>query len=319
MKEFFDILFDYGEGFCTGDAHVTEVSSWASYGAFFCINPLSLYRDYGSFKKPQYKHNVARRADVNVTCLRNFMFEMDELPVEDQLKIFTRSDIPFTSIVYSGGKSCHAILSVDNAQEIFDAHDQEGISKYKECWRRLAAKLDLEAKAMGYVRPAGVDSFIDSTSQNPSRLSRYPEMIRKSTGVNQELKLLTKRINKDDFLGLLSLCPVVKSIEIKEDFQPSEDELLTLEEFMIHAPAHMIKDIKYCYHEGRYWAGPSGCYKHMYRLTTWAIDATNVSYEAFVAAMEKYTFKTLLASGYPEHKLMAGVNDGFKEKRGLHV
>ena len=282
-------------------------------GTFFCINPLHRYKDFGHFKKPQYKQFEPRRADVNITCLRSFMFEMDELPVEDQLKVFTRSDIPFTSIVYSGGKSCHAVLTVDNAEDLFEAHSQDGIMEYKRTWRRLAGKLDLEAKALGYVRPEGVNSFIDSTSQNPSRLSRYPEVLR-DNGKNQELKLLTERISKDDFLSLLDRCPVIKSMEVRKDFKPSEDELQTIEDFTAHAPAYMLNQLKYCIHEGKVWAAQSGCYKHLYRISTWAIDETNVSYEAFVGFLNKYTFKALIAAGYPSHKLMLGVDDAFREK-----
>ena len=55
-------------------------------------------------------------------------------------------------------------------------------------------------------------------------------------------------------------------------------------------------------------------YPFLYRFTTWAVDTTNVSRDTFVEFLEKYTFKSLIARGYPEHKLMVGVDHGLKVK-----
>ena len=171
----------------------------------------------------KYEEFKARRADLNVTSFRNFIFEMDSLPIEDQLKIFRNSDIPFTSIVYSGSKSYHAILSVE-PEACSDAHTQIGIDNYKSIWKRLAAKLDREAVKMGYAYPDGKSSFIDHSCKNPSRLTRYPDY-KRSNGNFQSLVMLTERMDLDEFNALLERCPVVKSMQ-KQEFHAPEEEFL---------------------------------------------------------------------------------------------
>lgn len=306
MKEFFDVLFDHGEGYCTGDAYGSRVYHYPKYGEFFCINPLDLKRDYGWSKKPDvYDANTARRADINVTCFRNLMFEMDDVPLDTQLEIFTNSKIPFTSIVYSGGKSLHAILSVEGG--ICEGnHTQEGLIEYKQIWERLAAQLNREtAKLLGKTA-----DYIDSSCRNASRLSRYPGFKAKKREV-QRLFVLTERMHKEDFLDLLEDCPVVMKMEV-HTFETPVDEVCNIEEFEALAPAGLIRSLKYAS-----WANESNNYNEMLKLCFWAIDTTNVNYDTFIEFLDKYTFKIFDAVGYPEHKRLVAVDHAFREKRKI--
>lgn len=307
MKDFFNILFDEGEGVCTGDAFATKVSNYASPAPFFSVNPLDPLKDHAFFMNEKYSEYEPRRADLNVTSLRNFMFEMDSMPIEDQLKIFRNSDIPFTSIVYSGSKSYHAILSVDPSCD-FEPHTQEGIDNYKQTWRRLAAKLDREASKMGYKYPDGKPSFIDHSCKNPSRLTRYPDY-RRDNGNFQSLVMLTERMPRDEFFELIEKCPVIRTMQ-KENFSAPEDELQTVEQFQAVCPPELLRKLKFVD-----WAGADGMYPYLYRFTLWAIDSTNVSKEAFTEFLDKYTFKSLVKRGYPAHKLQTAVDHAYREKR----
>jgi hypothetical protein len=206
-------LFKPGEGLCVGGFKAVNVSSELSdSGNFFCINPLSLEMDYGYADKDYYKKDVPRRADVNISAYRNFMFEMDSVPLEDQMKILKGCGIKFTSIVYSGGKSYHAILGLSEAIEA-DYHTDEGSLYYKSIWQRLRAKIDRSARMAGFEYPKGKDSFVDGSCQNPSRLSRIPGAIR-DNGIVQELIELNSTISLDEFIELLDSCPMVFKSEI---------------------------------------------------------------------------------------------------------
>lgn len=307
MREFFNVLFDKGEGICTGDAFATEVLKYAKEGEFFCVNPLDLYKDHGAFlDEEKYDEYKPRRADFNVTTFRNFIFEMDSMPLEDQLKIFRNSEIPFTAITYSGSKSYHAILSVD-PWACDQPHTLDGIDHYKLVWRRLTAKLDREAVQMGYKYPDGKGSFIDASCKNPSRLTRYPEVFR-DNGNKQELVQLTERMDREEFLTLLSNCPMISSSR-REEFDAPEGEVTTLEQFQLVCPPELSRKLKIVT-----WAGAEGMYPYILRYTLWAIDSTNVDKEVFLEFLDKYTFKSLIGRGYPAHKLITAVDHAYRMK-----
>jgi hypothetical protein len=306
MKEFFLTLFDKGEGICTGNAYATEVHNYAKEGEFFCVNPLDKLRDHGYFLDEKYSEYVPRRADINVSCFRNFIFEMDSIELEDQLKIFRNSAIPFTSVTYSGGKSYHAILSVD-PKALGNCHTLMGIDDYKNAWRRLAARIDKEATKLGYKYPDGKNSFVDQSCKNPSRLTRYPDMIR-SNGNRQELIQLTERMPQSEFLALLSECPVILSTRRRE-FDTPENELETVEQFEAVCSPELMRKLKIVD-----WAGSEGMYPYLLKFTLWAIDETNVSKEAFMEFLDKYTFKSLIRHGYPANKLEVAVDHAYRMK-----
>lgn len=306
MKEFFDILFNIDEGICTGNMYETNVTDEPRQAPYFCVNPLDRYKDHAAFLNDKYDEHISRRADLNVTSFRNFIFEMDSIPVKDQLIIFKNSMIPFTSIVYSGSKSCHAILSVD-PQACEGVHTLEGIENYKKIWRRLAAKIDREAVKLGYNYPDSKGTFIDHSCKNPSRLTRYPEFIRDNGNV-QSLITLTERMKKEEFDELLEKCPVVKSME-RVTYDTPVNEVDSVDDFKAVCPPELLRKLKYVD-----WAGAEGMYPYLYRFSLWAIDSTNVSKQAFVEFLDRYTFKSLARRGYPINKLQTAVDHAFREK-----
>lgn len=305
-EEFFKLLFEPDEGICTGDVYDNTISVDPYEAPFFCINPLDRSRDHGFFLKDRYKEDKPRRADLNVTCFRNFLFEMDGLPLDSQLDIFTKSSIPFSSIVYSGGKSMHAILSVDGGT-CGDQHTLDGIYKYKHLWKRLAARINREAALAGYKHEQGSSSFVDESCKNPSRLSRYPGVLR-DNGELQKLLFLTERISRNKFRELIDSCPKIEAT-LKTEFSPPEDQVYDLDHFQAICPPALRRKLKLVD-----WARSEAMYPVLYQYTLWAIDSTNVSKETFVEFLEKYTFKHLIAHGYPAHKLMTGVDHAFAFK-----
>lgn len=304
--QWYELLFNSNDGVCSGNAYETKVNTGRSFGEFFSINPLDANKDHGYFLKDKYDEFKPRRADLNVSCFRNFMFEMDSVPLEDQLKIFQECGLPWATITYSGGKSMHAILSVDGGLNT-DLHCPKGLDDYAVAWKRIAAKIDRAATRMGYMYPEGKSSFLDHATRNPSRFSRTPGFVR-SNGNEQKLVHLGDRITRDKFYELLETCPMVEA-RLKADFDAPEEEVTIMENFEAILPSSLNLQLK-CPD----WAGRDGNYEHLFRLACWAIDDTNVSYDAFMEFMYKYTFKILIRLGYPKHKLEVGIDHAFRYK-----
>lgn len=125
---------------------------------FFCINPLLNYRDGAS--------------NANIAQHRNFLLESDTLSLRAQ-KVFLEDKmrVPFATKTFSGSKSYHYIIALEEAVSA---------DKYAEYWSFLKYLLD---------------GKIDPSCSNPSRLSRTPGVVRKSTGKKQRLVAVGKPIS----------------------------------------------------------------------------------------------------------------------------
>ncbi len=160
ITKFWKTLFNDGERICTADNVYDSVTqnywseTWESPDAqFFCINPIMLTRKDGS-----------------VTVLRNILIEFDNLSLEEQAAL--AYSIPFSTVTYSGSKSFHYIISLEEPCA--------NITEYKRLIKRIQAKLP----------------GMDTSTSNPSRLSRTPEAIR-DNGVKQALHHISTRVSKE--------------------------------------------------------------------------------------------------------------------------
>lgn len=187
---FLNLLFDEGQVSCfTENPHGYKVShSPRSDDLFFCINALHPSKDLNPTKEWHDEHKP-RRADVNVVCYRNFLIEIDNMPLEEQIQYVT-SKVPVSTIVYSGGRSYHFIISLETPLA--------SATEYAEVARRLC-KLFPEA---------------DRTMKNPSRLSRLPSRIRPETNKKQELHHLGKRVPNKQLLDNLPEIPKIESKQV---------------------------------------------------------------------------------------------------------
>lgn len=306
---FFRTLFDEGEGICAGSRYANKVCNVTppTHKEFFCINPLDPSTDHGYLMNESYSEKVARRADVNVSAYRSFLFEMDSVDLETQLDIFNNCGIKFTSIVYSGGKSYHAILSLSEPLSA-TPHCEEGIASYKTVWRRLRAKLDEYAISKGFELPEGATSFIDGSCQNPSRLSRFPGSMVEGRK-KQTLLHLGSRISKKQFEELLDSCPEVKAANASQGFE-TDDPVESVREFWFRCPKGLKNMLKY-----PTWVSDSNMYPELYRLTIWAIESTGVDKDTFIEALWQKTFDKLLDVGYPREKLYVAIEHAYEYKR----
>lgn len=92
----------------------------------------------------------------NVTEYRYALVESDSMQPEKQLSIIKELELPAAALVYSGGKSIHAIVLIEAAS--YDEYRKRVDYLYKVC-----AKNGL---------------VVDSQNRNPSRLSRMPGVVR---------------------------------------------------------------------------------------------------------------------------------------------
>lgn len=111
--------------------------------------------------------------NTNVTDFRYALVESDTMELGSQKAIIQELELPVAALVYSGGKSLHAIVRIDAAN-------------YEEYRKRVEFLYSI-CKKNGLV--------IDSQNKNPSRLSRMPGVIRRG----KKQYLLATNIGKEDW------------------------------------------------------------------------------------------------------------------------
>lgn len=159
---FVDCLFNTGEHTCSSQTprgiDIIPITAIYTDDAFFSINPLD---------------PMKTRADSAVTKYRNILVEMDKMPLEKQDQYITEIGMPYSTAVYSGSKSIHYIISLE--QELGDEQ------LYRSLVKRVYKAVSLE--------------YVDQTCKNPSRFSRLPGHIRKETGKEQKLLAVLGRVH----------------------------------------------------------------------------------------------------------------------------
>lgn len=123
----------------SGDIHKVVGDCDAAAGAWICFNPVN-----------------GGRSNDNVTDYRYALVECDNLELEKQQAIIRQLELPCAALVYSGGKSLHAIVRV-NAPD------------YAE-YRKRVDYLYTVCQKNGLT--------LDQANRNPSRLSRMPGIVR---------------------------------------------------------------------------------------------------------------------------------------------
>lgn len=308
-KNYLKLLIDDGEGFCAGNFYETKIKNCLdATPEFISINPLSNSKDHAYFlNEEKYSEDRPRRADLNVTSFRNFLFEIDVLPLDDQLKIFKSSKIPFNSLVFSGGKSIHAILSLEDGLSL-DPHTIIGVDSYKEVWERMAAQINREARILGY--DPSVKSFVDSSCKNPSRFTRFPGFLRNGEMEQSQIFLSPIRLDHENFYSLLDSCPRVLKRR-KSSVEKPEDVVYNYNQF-----CRLVEGSKPLYHKMNHvdWGAPAGMYPEIFRISLWCIDELNASKEVLLQYLHEKTFPQLLNLGYPFHKLETAVNHAYQMK-----
>lgn len=161
---FLSALFNLDEATCFSTSpkgtKIIPVELSNNNFAFFSINPMS---------------ETNTRADSSVTKYRNILIEMDKVTLSKQDQIITEIGMPYTTAVFSGSKSIHYIISLE--QELPDEQSYRGLVK------RVY-------KAVG-------NELVDQSCRNPSRFSRMPGHTRLDTGREQQLLAVNPRVSNE--------------------------------------------------------------------------------------------------------------------------
>lgn len=127
------------------------------------------------------------RNDSNVTEFRSFLVELDEGSEKDQLEYIKQSELPYSVCVFSGNKSLHFGIVLDEPCA--------GIASWRMINKWI---LNILEKA-------------DQQTLNPSRCIRYPGNYRKNgKKLKQALVNLNGRVNKEDLYIWLNKYPEQK-------------------------------------------------------------------------------------------------------------
>lgn len=166
-EDYLKLLFNKDEMVCFGHSpYCTSASNVSMEGIinakhYVTLNPLN-----------------GTRADANVASYRNILIEMDKCSLEKQLKLLNETETPYSSLVYSGGKSYHAIISIEGGLDSRQTYD-----RYV---RAIYEAIDPKEK------------YIDQACKNPSRFTRLGGAIRPDNSVLQNILNLNNRITKEE-------------------------------------------------------------------------------------------------------------------------
>jgi hypothetical protein len=164
---FFDVLFPNEKHVVFGNSNKIP----------FLPHPLEPDLELPEFYKINaYDPDAPRTSDEFIIEHRNFMFEADTGTLEDQLLFWRKLGMPYTALIWSGGKSIHCILSLDE-NLTRDAY------LFYQKWIFNVASVAARTK--------GIE--LDPSSSNPGRFTRTPGAVRAANGKTQDLLELNQR------------------------------------------------------------------------------------------------------------------------------
>ena len=161
-KQFINILFDKGEWTCIGHKFDNKTSP---------VDTL-LYEQHEYVSINPMKKGSTRKG-TNVTKFRNFLFEMDTFSKRDQIQMIKNSGLPWSTMVDSGNKSIHFIVSLEDALE-----DRTMYLAYFKAIQKVLDKFG---------------ATIDSACKDPGRFTRAPHATRSDNGQEQKVLRIAAR------------------------------------------------------------------------------------------------------------------------------
>ena len=177
-KHFLEVMFNREEYFNAG-------LSIKDYRSIFSIDRIKSV-DVSCFERVSLNPLVETREDKNVTSFRNILIESDTLSLDDQVEFFKRIGIPFNIVVFSGNKSYHVVICLE--ESLADLPTYNYVCKW--LFRIMGSKLDL----------------VDSKNSSPSRAIRMLGGVNQNTNIKQKGKVVNEnRIPVSQLLEFLFL------------------------------------------------------------------------------------------------------------------
>lgn len=147
---------------------------------FYAINPIDPLYDNNP-EREEHNRDLPRVTNANVTALRTFLVEFDDIPLKTQTARVNKSGMPYTAKVYSGSDSYHYTITLD--ESFGDGQNDSEYRKWHKCIENALLQYDLQ---------------LDPKCNNPARLSRAPGAVRPQNGKLQKLEELKEVVSKSD-------------------------------------------------------------------------------------------------------------------------
>lgn len=144
-------LYDYIEEGETFKDQFQKTPTNNSEDQFQCLNPLKITYPFG-----EDLPGVKARKDENCSSMRNFIFEGDELSLQEQKQLILENKDVINRVVFSGSKSLHARITIN--------FEPESKQEYK--WIH------------NYLNNKYFNGTADKACANSSRLTRKPNGVR---------------------------------------------------------------------------------------------------------------------------------------------
>jgi hypothetical protein len=181
LNDFYDLLFDADDHICFGETLKSTAVNHHRWPhgrtrRWFTINALHPKEDRNP-TEPYHAKGKPRRADCNIIKFRNIMIEMDSCSIPEQKVHIKQSKFPYSTCVYSGGKSLHFIVSLETPLESEEEY---------RCWWKAIYKI------MG-----NLGASLDKSTVNPSSFSRCPNAYREDKGQIQHLLKVNERVKNE--------------------------------------------------------------------------------------------------------------------------
>ena len=153
----------------------------------------------------------------NVTAFRYALVESDSMPLEEQEAVYRGLALPIAALVYSGGKSLHAIVHID----------ADSYEEYRERVQFLYGVLEQNG------------CTVDKQNRNPSRLSRLPGVTR--NGKEQTLVAVN--------IGCKSWDDWLQSLTGSADALPDMQDMGYFLSHIPELPEQLIEGVLRCGHK----------------------------------------------------------------------
>lgn len=153
------------------------------------LNPLTGSEGLTKEGKPSFD------CEATVAALRFCLVEFDGLPLGSQLALWTtvtrtlRDEVPVISIVYSGGKSLHAVVLCPPSDLAGDEITAADKSAYAQAWDRLMRRFASS--------PVPAERMDISPSKNAAVHTRVAGAIREESGKHQTLLYLDANLARE--------------------------------------------------------------------------------------------------------------------------
>jgi hypothetical protein len=296
-------LFQPGDGLIIAKGHPSNIVFNASYGPeykpvsadYICVNPIK-----------------GQKLDRNATAYKSFLLEFDGVSIGHQLTLIDhlKQIIPVRTVVSSGNKSIHAVISLIDDLGFAIGTDQ-GTEAYKAMHKalRLASEVYLKPYVTETITST---SLIDASNCNASRFTRL------GGGTNNFHKRPETPASTQSLLevgNLISCAELVEFVSKYKPYTPASTVFTGIVKAGNFAKTlEANKSLGTLYRKlnnPKSWAAENGNHPEIFKLTCWAIEATNVSYLEFHSYIQQTIVPHLLTLNYSSDRVDAAVKGAY--------